>query len=170
MFYNIYVGEYKMSDVQNQHIVPRESGWAVMPAQGQKASGLFDTKKEAEQHAREVARNNDTHVVVHGQDSRIQDVYEPRKDGSFVSVKESGTGLRPAQHVVPHDEGWAVRSEGKDQPSFVADSKYKAISEAHERAKDYGSTLIIHNEDGTFRRIDEAPHFPSAAADALHMR
>ena len=52
-------------------------------------------------------------------------------------------------HVVPHDEeGWAVKTEGKDEPSYTAESKSDAIEEAKQMAKDAGTMVYIHDEDG----------------------
>ena len=52
-------------------------------------------------------------------------------------------------HVVPHDEdGWAVKTEGKDEPSYTAKSKSDVIDEAKQMAKDAGTMVYIHDEDG----------------------
>ncbi|WP_409305704.1 DUF2188 domain-containing protein [Peribacillus sp. SCS-155] len=52
-------------------------------------------------------------------------------------------------HVVPHDEeGWAVKTEGKDEPDFTTGSKSKAVEEAKRMAEEAGTMAIIHNEDG----------------------
>lgn len=51
-------------------------------------------------------------------------------------------------HVVPHDEEWVVKKEGKDDPVYKADSKDEAVAEAKKRAQDAGTMAIIHNEHG----------------------
>ena len=61
-----------MSNKRNQHVVPHESGWAVQGAGADRATGLFDTKGEATQVARDIARNQGTELVIHGRDGRIQ--------------------------------------------------------------------------------------------------
>lgn len=52
-------------------------------------------------------------------------------------------------HVVPHDEeGWAVKTEGENDPEFTSDSKSEAVKEAKRLAEDAGTMAIIHDEDG----------------------
>lgn len=55
------------------------------------------------------------------------------------------------QHVVPHEEGWAVRGEGNSR--ITASYKYQddAIHRAREIAKNYGADVIIHGKDGRIR-------------------
>ncbi len=55
------------------------------------------------------------------------------------------------QHVVPHEDGWAVRGEGNTRVT----ASYKYQEDAIERAKDiaerYKSDVIIHGKDGRIR-------------------
>jgi MarR-like DNA-binding transcriptional regulator SgrR of sgrS sRNA len=52
-------------------------------------------------------------------------------------------------HVVPHDEeGWAVKTEGKDEPDYTTGSKPEAVKEAKRMTEEAGTMAIIHNEDG----------------------
>ena len=55
------------------------------------------------------------------------------------------------QHVVPHEEGWAVRGEGNERLTAT----YKYQDDAIERAKDiawnYKASVIIHRTNGTIR-------------------
>ena len=55
------------------------------------------------------------------------------------------------QHVVPYEEEWAVRGEGNSR--ITASYRYQddAIARAKRIAKNYGSSVIIHREDGTIR-------------------
>ncbi|WP_020538198.1 DUF2188 domain-containing protein [Lewinella cohaerens] len=55
------------------------------------------------------------------------------------------------QHVVPHEEGWAVKGAGNERYTGVYDYQRDAIDRAKEIAKNYGSTVIIHGEDGKVR-------------------
>lgn len=55
------------------------------------------------------------------------------------------------QHVVPHEEGWAVKGAGNERYTGVFDYQRDAIDRAKEIAKNYGSTVIIHGEDGKVR-------------------
>lgn len=62
-----------MSKGRNQHIVPRNGGWAVQPAGGQRASSVHDTQREAIDRGRDVARNQNSELLIHGRDGRIRD-------------------------------------------------------------------------------------------------
>lgn len=60
-------------------------------------------------------------------------------------------------HVVPHEEkGWAVKTEGNDEPDFKTDSKSEAVKEAKRMAEEAGTMAIIHNDDG---KIEEQHNF-----------
>jgi hypothetical protein len=62
-----------------------------------------------------------------------------------------GKKVTHIQHVVPHDEGWAIRGEGNERYSGIFDTQSKAISRAKEIAKNYQSGVVIHGEDGRIR-------------------
>jgi uncharacterized protein YdaT len=55
------------------------------------------------------------------------------------------------QHVVPHEDGWAVKGEGNQR--YTATYKYQddAIDRARDIARNYGSSVIIHRKDGSIR-------------------
>lgn len=53
------------------------------------------------------------------------------------------------EHVVPHQDGWAVKSQDAEQPSDIFTTKDEAVNRAKEIAKNKGSHLIIHKQDGT---------------------
>ena len=55
------------------------------------------------------------------------------------------------QHVVPHEDGWAVRGEGNKR--ITASYKYQddAIHRAKDIAINYKSDVIIHGKDGRIR-------------------
>lgn len=58
---------------KKQHIVPTASGWGVMKEGSTRKTVITDTKKEAEEIGREIARNQKTELVIHGKDGKIQD-------------------------------------------------------------------------------------------------
>ena len=58
---------------RNQHVVPHPCGWAVNPAGGQKPSSVHRTQQEAINRAREIAQNQRTELIVHGEDGRIRE-------------------------------------------------------------------------------------------------
>ncbi len=51
-------------------------------------------------------------------------------------------------HVVPHDEEWAVKREGEDDPVYTTGEKNEAVSRAKNLAKDAGTIAYIHNSEG----------------------
>jgi uncharacterized protein YdaT len=57
---------------RNQHVVPRDSGWAVRGAGARRDTELFDRKQDAVDRAREIAQNQQTELVVHGLHGTIQ--------------------------------------------------------------------------------------------------
>lgn len=56
-----------------QHVVPNGSKWSVRRAGASKASGTFDTQREAIDRARDVAKNQKTELFIHGRDGRIRE-------------------------------------------------------------------------------------------------
>ncbi|MFC5601754.1 DUF2188 domain-containing protein [Sporosarcina koreensis] len=55
-------------------------------------------------------------------------------------------------HVVPHhDEGWAVKKEGNDEPAYTADSRNDAVDEAKRMAEEAGTMVYIHGDDGKIK-------------------
>lgn len=71
-----------------------------------------------------------------------------------ILLKRAGVRTRPAtrhQHVVPHPDGWAVKGEGNERYTAVYDYQDDAIDRAREIARNYGTDVIIHRQDGTIR-------------------
>lgn len=62
--------------MKNQHVVPRDDGWAVKKMGATKASAVFNTQQDAIEHANRIAKNQGSAVFIHGKDGRIRD----RKD------------------------------------------------------------------------------------------
>ena len=57
----------------NQHVVKRESGWAVLGEGNDRDTAIFQTQGEAIEKARSIAQNQGSEVVIHGRDGRIRD-------------------------------------------------------------------------------------------------
>lgn len=55
------------------------------------------------------------------------------------------------QHVVPHEQGWAVRREGNKRITSKHRKQSTAINKAKALAKRYNSDVIIHRESGGIR-------------------
>ena len=58
---------------KGQHVVPRNKKWAVRKSGSDKATKIFDTRKEAIVQGRKIARNQGTELYIHGRDGRIRD-------------------------------------------------------------------------------------------------
>lgn len=76
--------------------------------------------------------------------SQIIDVF-------FKSSRKTSRGKTFHQHVVPHDEGWAVRREGNKRVTATYKLQEQAIRKAKRIAKKYKADVIIHRKDGTIR-------------------
>lgn len=55
------------------------------------------------------------------------------------------------QHVVTHEDGWAVRGEGNERLTGTYKYQDDAIERAKDIARNYKSSVIIHRTDGTIR-------------------
>jgi uncharacterized protein YdaT len=67
------------------------------------------------------------------------------------------------QHIVPHGESWAVKSEGSSKASRVFETQSEAIARGKEIAKNQQSELFIHNREGQIRERNSYgndPHPP----------
>ena len=59
---------------KNIHVTHRKSGdWAVIGVADERASGLYETQAEAIERGREIAKNNQSELVIHGADNKIRD-------------------------------------------------------------------------------------------------
>lgn len=57
--------------------------------------------------------------------------------------------LEKGEHVVPHDDGWAVQAKDAKKASEVFDVKKDAVERAKEIAKNKGTGVTVHKKDGT---------------------
>jgi len=57
---------------KNQHVVPHEGKWAVRGEGNERVTEVFGTQREAIDRAREIARNQDSELLIHGEDGRIR--------------------------------------------------------------------------------------------------
>jgi hypothetical protein len=55
------------------------------------------------------------------------------------------------QHVVPHEQGWAVKGAGNDRASSVHSTQRQAIETARQTAINQGSEMFIHGRNGQIR-------------------
>ncbi len=57
----------------NQHVVPREKGWAVVGEDNSRDTSHHKTQEEARKRAREIAQRQKSEVVIHGRNGKIRD-------------------------------------------------------------------------------------------------
>lgn len=58
---------------KNQHVVKHSEGWAVKGAGNSKATKVAPTQKEAIEIAKEIAKNQSSELLIHGQNGRIRE-------------------------------------------------------------------------------------------------
>lgn len=69
-------------------------------------------------------------------------------------AKKQGVRTTPRtwhQHVVPHEDGWAIKREGNKNYTSSHRKQETAIRKARTLAKRYRAEVIIHGQDGTIR-------------------
>lgn len=62
-----------MSKGKNQHVVPDGNSWAVKGEGNSRSTSKHDTQRDAIDAAREIARNQESELVIHRPDGRIRD-------------------------------------------------------------------------------------------------
>jgi uncharacterized membrane protein YkoI len=70
-----------------------------------------------------------------------------------------------AQHVVPMNNHWIVRSAGKTGPTATYKTQAEAIEAAREIAKGHHSEVVIHSRDGRIKH-----RVSISSADELMLR
>lgn len=58
------------------------------------------------------------------------------------------------QHVVPHKDGWAVKSAGAERATAVFATKQPAVDKGREIARNQGSELLAHGKNGQIKSKD----------------
>jgi len=61
----------------------------------------------------------------------------------------------PAQriHIVPHEQGWALKREGESKIESVHSTQQAAIDAGRDLARHDESDIVVHRQDGTFRSV-----------------
>ncbi len=70
-------------------------------------------------------------------------------------------------HVVPHQDGWAVRKEGNDRASRVVDTQKEATQIARDQARREQVEVVIHRRDGRIRDSDSYGNDPHPPKDKV---
>ena len=58
---------------KNQHVVKHPNGWAVKGAGNQKATKVTSKQKDAIEVARQIAKNQESELLIHGRNGRIRE-------------------------------------------------------------------------------------------------
>jgi hypothetical protein len=58
---------------KNQHVVPHAEGWAVRGEGNSRATSIHPTQGGAIDAAREIARNQRSELLIHGENGRIRE-------------------------------------------------------------------------------------------------
>ncbi|MCC7571498.1 DUF2188 domain-containing protein [Candidatus Micrarchaeota archaeon] len=58
---------------KNQHVVPNNGKWQVKGEGNTRASGTFDTQKEAIDNARDKAKNEHSELLIHNTNGQIRE-------------------------------------------------------------------------------------------------
>lgn len=58
---------------KNQHVVPHPDGWAIRGEGNQRVTSVYDTQREAQERAREIAINQESELFTHGRNGRIRE-------------------------------------------------------------------------------------------------
>lgn len=66
-------------------------------------------------------------------------------------VKGFSAMSKKNQHVVPHQNGWAVKGEGNQKATKVTPTQREAVAVATRIAKNQGTDTKIHGRDGKIR-------------------
>lgn len=64
------------------------------------------------------------------------------------------------QHVVPHENGWAVRGAGNSKVTKITATQREAINIARTISRNQKSELLIHGRDGKIRAKDSHGNDP----------
>lgn len=65
------------------------------------------------------------------------------------------------QHVVPHEDGWAVKGAGNERATYVVSTQKEAIEIAKEIAQNQKSEVVIHGTDGQIREKNSYGNDPN---------
>nr|WP_319399003.1 DUF2188 domain-containing protein [uncultured Carboxylicivirga sp.] len=64
--------KFQIMKKKNVHVVPKGDNWAVKSAGSTRPAKVTGTQKEAIDRAREIAKNNNSEMLVHGRNGRIR--------------------------------------------------------------------------------------------------
>ncbi len=72
---------------------------------------------------------------------------------------------RKEYHVVPHNDGWAVKKPNASKSSACTSTKSDAVSKAIELSKNSGSEMVVHGKDGKIQYSNSYGNDPCPPKD-----
>jgi len=58
---------------KNQHVVPHQGKWAVKGAGNERNTVITNTQQQAIEKARQIARNQESELLIHGRNGKIRE-------------------------------------------------------------------------------------------------
>ena len=58
---------------KNQHVVPHDGKWGIKGEGNKKLTSIHDTQKDAINEARDIARNQNSELFIHGRNGQIRE-------------------------------------------------------------------------------------------------
>lgn len=72
------------------------------------------------------------------------------------------------QHIVRHEDGWAVKGAGNEKATAVFRTQAEAVEAGKRIATNQGSELLVHGRDGRIRSKDSYGRDPLPPRDREH--
>ncbi|MCE1244916.1 MAG: DUF2188 domain-containing protein [Oryzomicrobium sp.] len=85
---------------KNQHVVKRDDGWAVRGAGNQRDTSHHRTQSEAKRAARDIAINQRSEVLIHGENGRIRERNRIRTRPRGDDHHHAGIGFDYSRRVI----------------------------------------------------------------------
>ncbi len=76
--------------------------------------------------------------------------------------------MKNNQHVVTHNNDWAVRGEGNSRITSFHNTQAEAVNAARDIAINQHSEVVIHGRDGQIRDRDSYGNDPFPPKDSRH--
>lgn len=128
--------------------------WCVKRKDMQRPSFSFDTRSEAEEKGRHLAKTLKSKL-------RVQD--DTGDLAKKVSFKKRAGSRR--YHVEKSGKEWVVRAEDRTYAKHRFRRKSDAIRRAQKEASDHSSVMVVHNSDGGVQRIQDLRGIPAPSSD-----
>ena len=72
---------------------------------------------------------------------------------------------RKEYHVVPHENGWAVKKNNASKSSACTSTKSDALNKAKKLSKNSGSEMVVHGKNGKIQYSNSYGNDPCPPKD-----